>query len=154
MTIQKTRKTRGWKPLVYVIEIGTKGYLHIHFINEGFLLHSPLPGLMDKSVIEHWRELTGEDGNVHFKGKRSDPKKAFYYLAKYIGKQMKEYRTYSYLGRLYKTKMKKSDPFRCKIKKLNKSICDRGIWLWAETPDFIDIKYTSEQGLNNENFYT
>lgn len=78
---QKRRVWRGrWKPLVYVIEEGKAGFLHIHVV---------VHGRLDQSVGRAlWSELTGiEEPNFGYSPpKRRSPIAGMIYLAKYLSK--------------------------------------------------------------------
>lgn len=112
---------RGFQPVFRVTETGSKGgFLHIHFLNTGFLKHS--------RVLFHWRKTTSLLGaNVNYSSRKSDPIKAINYLMKYMTKHPKKpslnYEKvdilaktvkYSWLGEWYKIKFEKLDKFQCK----------------------------------------
>ncbi len=77
-----------WKPLVYVIESGTKGNkLHVHCVSWGFLPHE-----FARTV---WDDVTGQkDRNVGYSAPKQQwldsgkytPFWGMYYVSKYIGK--------------------------------------------------------------------
>ncbi len=48
----------SYNPIVYVIEVGKKGYFHVHFLYMGKVNF--------KFVIEAWRDVTGLKANVNF----------------------------------------------------------------------------------------
>ncbi len=95
---------KAWKPLFRVVESGSKsGYLHIHFINNGYLDHS--------FVMKIWRDITKEPGNVNYSKKSIDPKLAIFYLTKYLTKSMAKY---SVLGEWRKQKLPEFPKRVCK----------------------------------------
>lgn len=81
-----------WLPLFRVVEVGRRGYLHIHCICGAFVAH--------EKVLRIWRSITGEASNVNVSGsgRNREPRTLIRYLVKYLSKQGSAYR---WLGPLY-----------------------------------------------------
>lgn len=79
-------KYESWSALFRVVEVGSRGLLHIHFVCSDYLPH--------QKVLVFWRALTGEKSNVHVSGQKGaqDPKKLIHYLTKYLTKSTTSYR--------------------------------------------------------------
>lgn len=70
----------NWSPLLYSIEAGKNGRMHVHMLFEGY--HP-----FDTMKLE-WRKITGEDSNVNYSYKPEiEPKYAFKYASKYLYKE-------------------------------------------------------------------
>jgi len=105
-----------WAPVFRVTETGSSGgYLHIHFLQHGFLHHGDL--------LREWSRITEiKNPNVRFSSKKGDSKKAINYLVKYMTKgsfnknksfQSMNFVKYSWLGEWYKIKFDEFDPEQC-----------------------------------------
>ncbi len=79
-------KYEHWSGLFRVVEVGHRGFLHIHFVCSGYLPH--------QKVLEFWRGLTGQKSNVHVSGQkgRQNPERLVKYLTKYLSKETTSYR--------------------------------------------------------------
>ncbi len=99
----RMNKKAEWDPLFRVVEAGSQGrYLHIHFLNNGFLSHP--------TVLGAWRDVTKNKSNVNFSDKKLPPKYAFRYAAKYLSKDASKF---TFLGKFYGIRKMESVP-ECK----------------------------------------
>ena len=83
---------KAWKPVFRIVEVGRRGFLHIHIVCTAFVEHS--------LVISKWRGQTGEHSNVHVSpgSKYMNPHRLAGYLLKYLSKESSAYR---FLGVFY-----------------------------------------------------
>lgn len=99
----RMNKNAKWSPLFRVVEAGTRGgYLHIHFLNNGYLSH--------KFVMKAWREVTRTRANVNYSEKGMSPKHAIRYAAKYLTKDLSKY---TFLGIWYGRDKNKFEAGEC-----------------------------------------
>lgn len=91
---KRNKKYAGWKPLLRVVEAGSKGNrLHLHVLVSGYIHHSIL--------LKIWRNIVGYKANVNVRKMRGNYKKAVNYVVKYV---VKELGSYYQMGLLLKTK--------------------------------------------------
>lgn len=84
---------RGHRSIVFrVVEVGRRGFLHVHYVDAAFIPH--------KDILSLWRSITSENSNVHVSGQKGpqDVKRLTKYLTKYLCKSSTEYR---WMGPLY-----------------------------------------------------
>lgn len=74
-----------WNPVFRVVEVGRRGFLHIHCVTTSFTEHA--------IVLRTWRSLTKEKSNVHVSGYKGvlDPRRLARYLMKYLTKESSKY---------------------------------------------------------------
>ncbi len=90
--VKRMYHCEDWSPLFRVVEVGRRGFLHIHVICHKFVDH--------RVVLETWRSLTREKSNVHVSGHKGslNPLRLARYLMKYLSKESSSYR---WLGSFY-----------------------------------------------------
>lgn len=93
------QKRFAWSAVFRVVEVGHRGFLHIHFVCYGYLPHA--------EVLKVWRAATGEKSNVHVSSQKGaqDVKRLIGYLTKYLTKETTSYR---WLGRFHGLSMSRS----------------------------------------------
>ncbi len=94
MMLYSKRHSFPYKPLMYVVEAGSKGRrLHYHIIMDGF---TPF-----NRVLRNWRDITGEQSNVNYSVNETGTENihAINYILKYV---MKQSGSYYWVGEFYK----------------------------------------------------
>lgn len=124
---QSRKKVKGnFRPLMYSVEVGSSGYLHIHFISAGFLPHE---------VGRHtWEQVTNiHNPNVGYSpSRRRKPIQAFRYASKYIMKNLGEFRfqrMWYWLGEFIKSPPSARKTYTCFHKLFDGSLCGDYIYL-------------------------
>lgn len=91
----ESMKRSGWVPCFRILEVGRRGYLHLHVVVSGFVDHAV--------VLDKWRRITGEKSNVNVSSMTGGTRSLARYLTKYLtkGNQNSKPGTYRWLGPLY-----------------------------------------------------